>query len=194
MQNNSGETKTTGFRASVSADFLVWSRVGGWRPSTSAFIRLLAFQPGFQLITCIRIQGLVRGIPVLGKLLHRVMWYFTTIWFSTEISPDAHIGPGAYFPHPPGIVIGGKAVIGANVSIYQGVTVGRADSRDHKVPIIMDNVKVYAGAKVLGSITVGRGSVIGANAVVLRDVPEGHAAVGVPARIMPLKPTPQMSG
>ena len=89
-------------------------------------------------------------------------------------------------PHPQCIVIGG-ATIGENVTVQQGVTIGanidKADS-GRKYPIIRDNVLIGAGAKVLGPLTVGCNSIIGANAVVINDVPEHSVAVGIPARIV----------
>lgn len=85
-------------------------------------------------------------------------------------------------PHPNGIVIHPKAIIGPNCLIFQQVTIGSCG--DTKVPTIGGHVDIGAGAKVLGGITIGNHAVIGANAVVLIDVPEGRTAVGIPARII----------
>jgi serine O-acetyltransferase len=97
----------------------------------------------------------------------------------------ARIGGGAYFPHTHGIVIGHESVIGEDVTIYQGVTIGRVDSKDPKVPTIGDRATIYAGAKIIGAISIGRESIVGANAVVLNDVPAKFLAIGVPARMKP---------
>jgi serine O-acetyltransferase len=82
------------------------------------------------------------------------------------------------FPHPVGIVIGDGAVIGHGVRIYQNVTLGLTQNGVGGYPTIEDDVSIYAGAVVIGGITVGAGSVIGANAIVSRDVPAGSVVVG----------------
>lgn len=94
------------------------------------------------------------------------------------------IGPGLFIQHGFATILAARQV-GANCWINQQVTVGftRPDER----PVLGDGVFVYAGAKVLGDVTVGDGAVVGANAVVLSDVPAGHTAVGVPARLLPPK-------
>jgi serine O-acetyltransferase len=100
-----------------------------------------------------------------------------------EIHPAARIGPGLCLVHSQGIVIGDRAIIGRNFQCFQGVTVG--DSRkDGRQPVIGDRVVATAGCKILGGIVVGDDAVIGANAVVLIDVPANGVAVGVPARIL----------
>jgi serine O-acetyltransferase len=98
---------------------------------------------------------------------------------------SSEIGPGLFIQHGFATIVAARKV-GANCWINQQVTIGfdRPDER----PVIGDNVAIHAGAKVLGAITVGDGARIGANAVVLSDVPPGHTAVGVPARFLPPKP------
>jgi serine O-acetyltransferase len=147
-------------------------------------LRLIFLCPGFQLAFSIRIQHLVGTVPVAGPALRRIIWYFTTIWFACDIDPGARFGPGIYFPHPTGIVIGGEWDIGSHVSILQNVTLGRGNEKPVFRSQVSDRVQITAGAKVIGAITIGAGSVIGANAVVLHDVPAGVVAVGVPARIL----------
>lgn len=86
-----------------------------------------------------------------------------------------------YFPHPVGIVIGSEARIGRNVTIYQNVTIGRqrnATAKSDDYPVLEDNVVVYAGAVIVGRTTIGAGSVVGANAVISKDVPPGSLAYG----------------
>lgn len=157
-----------------------------WKNASAfhVFFNLL-LRPGFHLALAIRCQRSVGKIPVIGPFVRRVMWYFTTIWFSCDIDPMAEIGPGVYFPHPIGIVIGGEWIVGANVSILQGVTLGR---REGEIltgrPRVGDGVMLSVGAKVIGAVDIGDRAVIGANAVVLKPVPAGWTAVGVPARII----------
>ncbi len=97
--------------------------------------------------------------------------------------PSARIGPGLLLPHPVGIVVGDDVEIGDNATIYQHVTLGQRGARDQSYPVIGHNVVIYAGAVIIGNITIGDGAVIGANAVVTGDVPAGATAVGIPARI-----------
>ncbi|MBO6163283.1 MAG: serine O-acetyltransferase [Eubacterium sp.] len=101
-----------------------------------------------------------------------------------EIHPGAVIGEGFFIDHGHGVVIGETAVIGNNVTLYQGVTLGGTGKEQGKRhPTLEDNVMVSAGAKVLGSITVGRNSKIGAGSVVIRDVPPNSTVVGIPGRV-----------
>lgn len=108
--------------------------------------------------------------------------------FGMEVPATLEIGPGLIVTHTNGIVLG-AASIGRNATIYQQVTLGalEADFRfDPSLrPIVEDDVVLAAGAKVLGAVRVGSASTVGANAVVLCDVPSGHIAVGVPARVQP---------
>lgn len=102
-----------------------------------------------------------------------------------EIHPGATIGKGLFIDHGDGVVIGETTIIGDNVTLYQGVTLGGTGKDVGKRhPTIGDNVVIGAGAKVLGPFTVGAGSKIGASAVVLKEVPENCTVVGNPGRIV----------
>lgn len=102
-----------------------------------------------------------------------------------EIHPGATIGKGLFIDHGHGVIIGETAVIGENVTLYQGVTLGGTGKEQGKRhPTIGDNVMISAGAKVLGSFTVGENSKIGAGSVVLSEVPPNSTVVGVPGRIV----------
>ncbi|MBQ2735673.1 MAG: serine O-acetyltransferase [Clostridia bacterium] len=102
-----------------------------------------------------------------------------------EIHPAATIGKGFFIDHGMGVVIGETAEIGDNCTVYQGVTLGGTGKDVGKRhPTLGDNVMVGAGAKVLGPVTIGSGSKIAANAVVLHAVPENSTAVGIPAKVV----------
>ncbi|MBQ1192550.1 MAG: serine O-acetyltransferase [Lachnospiraceae bacterium] len=102
-----------------------------------------------------------------------------------EIHPGATIGKGLFIDHGHGVVIGETAIIGNNVTIYQGVTLGGTGKEQGKRhPTIEDNVMISAGAKILGSFTIGENSKIGAGSVVLEEVPPNSTVVGVPGRVV----------
>lgn len=102
-----------------------------------------------------------------------------------EIHPGAQIGRGFFIDHGSGVIIGETAIIGDNVTLYQGVTLGGTGKETGKRhPTLEDNVMVSAGAKILGSFTIGENSKIGAGSVVLEEVPPNCTVVGVPGRIV----------
>ncbi len=117
----------------------------------------------------------------LAVLRHR----FWSAVSGADIQLNTQIGGGLLLPHPNGVVIHPRARIGVNCLIFQQVTLGTRG--DRKAPALGDHVDVGAGAKLLGGITVGTHAVIGANAVVVTDVPAGATAVGIPAKILPRK-------
>lgn len=119
--------------------------------------------------------------------------YFLARWVSQravrktgiEIHPGAAIGRGLFIDHGSGVIIGETAELGDNVTLYQGVTLGGTGKEQGKRhPTLKDNVMVSAGAKVLGSFTIGENSKIGAGSVVLKEVPPNCTVVGVPGRIV----------
>lgn len=102
-----------------------------------------------------------------------------------EIHPGAEIGKGFFIDHGSGVIIGETTIIGDNVTLYQGVTLGGTGKETGKRhPTLCDNVMVSAGAKILGSFTIGENSKIGAGSVVLEEVPPNCTVVGVPGRIV----------
>lgn len=129
----------------------------------------------------------------LAHKLYLKKHYFLARWYSQrtarktgiEIHPGAQIGRGLFIDHGHGVVIGETAVIGDNVTLYQGVTLGGTGKEQGKRhPTIGDNVMISAGAKVLGSFTVGENSKIGAGSVVLKEVPPNSTVVGVPGIVV----------
>ena len=115
----------------------------------------------------------------LARLISQISRFFTGI----EIHPGAKIGRGLVIDHGMGVVIGETAEIGDDVLLYHGVTVGgTGKDKGKRHPTLGNNVVIGAGAKVLGPIYIGSNSKVGANSVVLKDVPEGATAVGIPAK------------
>jgi serine O-acetyltransferase len=124
---------------------------------------------------------LALGLPFVPRCLSQVARFLTGI----EIHPGAVIGRGLFIDHGMGGVIGATAIVGEDVLLYHGVTLGGVDARPgRRHPCLGNGVMVGAGAKVLGPVTVGDGARIGAQAVVLASVPPGRTAVGAPARIV----------
>jgi serine O-acetyltransferase len=121
-----------------------------------------------------------RGFWLLARWLSQVSRFLTGI----EIHPGATIGRRLFIDHGLGVVIGETAIVGDDVTLYQGVTLG-GTGKEHgkRHPTIEDDVVIGGGAKVLGNITVGRNCRIGAGSVVLRNVPENSTVVGVPGQI-----------
>ena len=139
--------------------------------------------PSFKVILSYRIAHKL----YLGK------HYFLARWISQraarktgiEIHPGATIGKGLFIDHGSGVIIGETTIIGNNVTLYQGVTLGGTGKEQGKRhPTLEDNVMVSAGAKVIGSFTIGENSKIGAGSVVLEEVPPNCTVVGVPGRIV----------
>lgn len=129
----------------------------------------------------------------IANWLYKRKRYFLARWFSQrtvrktgiEIHPGATIGKGLFIDHGHGVVIGETAIIGDNVTLYQGVTLGGTGKEQGKRhPTIGNNVMISAGAKVLGSFTIGENSKIGAGSVVLQEVPPNSTVVGVPGRVV----------
>ena len=155
-------------------------------PAARNIVEVLLTYTGLHAIVCHRIAHALNraGVPVLPRLIMSVARWLT----GTEIHPAAVIGRGLFIDHGMGVVIGETAVIGHNVTLFQGVTLGgTGKEKGKRHPTIGDNVVIGAGAKVLGSITIGNNSIIGANAVVIRDVPDHSTVVGVPGRIAKVK-------
>jgi serine O-acetyltransferase len=140
---------------------------------------ILATWPGVHALLAHRVAHALHsaGVPLLPRMIAALARTLTGI----EIHPAARIGRGFFIDHGMGVVIGETAEIGADVTLYQGVTLGGtgfATGKRH--PTVQDNVTIGSGAKLLGPITVGHGSKIGANSVVIHDVPPNSTVVGNP--------------
>ena len=120
-----------------------------------------------------------------AKLAARFLAELMRKWTGVEIHPGALLGRGVFIDHATGVVIGETAEVGDNVTIYHGVTLGGTSlDRVKRHPTVEHDVTIGAGAKVLGAITIGAGSQIGANSVVVKSVPAGAVVVGVPGQIV----------
>jgi serine O-acetyltransferase len=140
---------------------------------------ILATWPGIHALLAHRVAHALNGagVPLVPRAISMLSRAFTGI----EIHPAARIGEGLFIDHGAGVVIGETAEIGDNVTLYQGVTLGGtgfATGKRH--PTVEDNVTIGSGAKLLGPITVGHGAKIGANSVVITDVPAHSTVVGNP--------------
>jgi serine O-acetyltransferase len=151
-------------------------------PAAKGFLEVLLLYQGLHALIAHRIAHFFYKIHFffLARYLSQLSRWATGI----EIHPGAQIGRGFFIDHGMGVVIGETAIVGDNVLLYQGVTLGGTGlEKGKRHPTIGNNVVIGAGAKVLGNITVGDNSYIGANAVVIKDVPANSTVVGVPGRI-----------
>lgn len=151
-------------------------------PAAKNIFEILFLYPGLHAVIAYRIaHGLwLWKIPFFPRLISQTTRFLTGI----EIHPGAQIGRGLFIDHGTGVVIGETTIIGDNVTLFQGVTLGGTGKETGKRhPTLGDNIVVGAGAKVLGNITIGSHSYIGANAVVLKNVPPNATVVGVPGRV-----------
>jgi serine O-acetyltransferase len=144
-----------------------------------ASVQILATWPGVHALLAHRVAHALHGVGV--PLAPRTIAALSRAVTGIEIHPAARIGDGFFIDHGMGVVIGETAEIGANVTLYQGVTLGGTGFQAGKRhPTVQDNVTIGSGAKLLGPITVGHGSKIGANSVVIHDVPPNSTVVGNP--------------
>ena len=151
-------------------------------PAVKSFLEVVLLYQGLHAIIYHRIAHFFYRIKFY--FLARAISQFSRFLTGIEIHPGAKIGRGVFIDHGMGVVIGETAVVGDNVLIYQGVTLGGTGlEKGKRHPTIGNNVVIGAGAKVLGNITIGDNSYIGANAVVIKDVPANSTVVGVPARL-----------
>lgn len=156
-------------------------------PAARSKLEVVLLYPTIHALISYRMAHLfyTKKLFFLARLISQLSRFFTGI----EIHPGAKIGKGLVIDHGMGVVIGETVEIGDNVLLYHGVTLGgTGKDKGKRHPTLGDNVIIGAGAKVLGPIYIGSNSKIGANSVVLKDVPEGATAVGIPAKnIMNIK-------
>lgn len=151
-------------------------------PAAKNALEVLLLYPGLHALMAYRIAHKLWQwrVPLIPRWISQSMRFLTGI----EIHPGAAVGKNFFIDHGMGVVIGETSIIGDNVLIYQGVTLGGTGKETGKRhPTVGNNVVVGAGAKILGNIVIGDNSYIGANAVVIKDVPPNSTVVGIPGRI-----------
>ena len=151
-------------------------------PASKNVLYVIFLYPGFHALLCYRIAHFLNNLKLrfIARLVSQIARFLTGI----EIHPGAKIGKKLFIDHGMGIVIGETTTIGNNCTIYHGVTLGGTGKDKYKRhPDIGDNVIIGCGAKVLGPIKIGNNVRIGANSVVLKEVPSGVTIVGIPGTI-----------
>ena len=162
-------------------------------PAARTTLEVLLCYPGLQAVWSYRVAHWfwIHGLKLIGRWSSQISRWLTGI----EIHPGATIGPRFFIDHGMGVVIGETAEIGSNVTLYHGVTLGGVSlNKGKRHPTLEDGVVVGAGAKILGAITIGAGSRIGANAVVVKSVPSNAVVIGIPGQVVSRMHTPQPQG
>ena len=152
-------------------------------PAATSKLEVILTYAGFHALLSYRISHQLKsmGIPFLPRAISQLARWVTGV----EIHPSAKIGTGFFIDHGMGVVVGETAEIGDYVTLFQGVTLGgTGKERGKRHPTLGNHVVVGAGAKILGGITIGDNVKIGANSVVLKNVPPNSTVIGVPARVI----------
>src|SRR5580693_4868820 len=152
-------------------------------PAAKSVLEIVLCYPGFHAVLVHRVAHRLNlaGVPLLPRFLSQLSRFFTGI----EIHPGATIGRRLFIDHGMGVVIGETTEIGDDVLIYQGVTLGGTSlKKEKRHPTIEDHVMISAGAAVIGPVRIGRGSRIGAGAVVVSSAPPYSTIVGIPGRVI----------
>lgn len=161
------------------------SKVLATDPAARHVLNVIINYPGVHAMFFYRIHHFIwkLHLKLIARLLSQIARFLTGI----EIHPGATIGKRLFIDHGMGVVIGETTIIGDDCVLYQGVTLGGVGTGEHKCkrhPTLKNNVMVSTGAKLIGDITIGNNSIIGAQTVVLKDVPDNCTVVGIPAFIV----------
>jgi serine O-acetyltransferase len=175
----------------IRADIRRYTKMMGRRVNPGDVIDLI-FTQGIWALLVYRFGSWIRPVrlPLLSfclKIVYFILNKATEILTGISISSNASIGEGLYIGHFGGIFVHPGARIGRNCSLGQGVTIGTRGLGRLDAPVIGDNVYIGVGAKVLGKIRVGNNARIGANAVVIDDIPDNATVVGIPARVVTIR-------
>lgn len=152
-------------------------------PAASSKLQVFLLYPSIHAVIHHKISHFLyrKKLIFLARLVSQISRFLTGI----EIHPGAEIGKNLFMDHGMGIVIGETSIIGDNVTIYHGVTLGGVSlEKGKRHPTVGNDVVIGAGAKVLGNIIIGDNSKIGANSVILKDIPKDSVAVGVPGKVI----------
>ncbi len=155
-------------------------------PAAKNLLEVLLCYPGLHALWMHRVNHWLwrHHFPTVARFLSQVSRFLTGI----EIHPGAQIGRRFFIDHGMGVVIGETTIIGDDVTLYQGVTLGgTGKEKGKRHPTLEDRVIIGAGAKILGNLTIGHDAQVGASSVVLKDVPPRSTVVGVPGRIIACK-------
>jgi serine O-acetyltransferase len=169
----------------VLLDAIEMTRASGVPVTIKTLGRSVFLTDSFPVMVMTRVREVGRKWHV--PLVNRLLRYTQMTVFGIEIGKDVELGSGVFFVHTLGTVVGGDSKIGPRVRILGNNTIGTA--RDNGCPVIDEDVEIGVGARILGPIKIGARAQIGANAVVLQDVPPDSFAAGVPATIRPRKKT-----
>ncbi len=151
-------------------------------PASKGYLQIILLYAGLHAVIAHRIAHFLwkKKLFFMARAISQISRFFTGI----EIHPGAQIGKGFFIDHGMGVVIGETTIIGKNVTLFQGVTLGGTGKETGKRhPTLGNNIVVGTGAKVLGNIVINDNSYIGANAVVLKDIPKNSTVVGVPGHV-----------
>ena len=155
-------------------------------PAARNKIEVLTTYPGVHAIIVHRIANRLwnRG----WRYPARLMAFLSRVWTNIDIHPGATIGRRFFIDHGAGVVIGETAEVGDDVTLYHGVTLGGTSwNKGKRHPTLEDGVMVGAGAKILGPVIVGKEARVGANSVVIKDVPQGQTVVGIPGKVVQVR-------
>jgi serine O-acetyltransferase len=168
-----------GLLRKLVTDAVELARAMGEKPTAKAAAKAAASQDGYKVLMLTRVRETARRWHVPG--VNHALRLVQTALYGIEIGNTVELGEGVNFAHTLGTVVGGTSKVGARVKFLGNNTIGTA--KDNGCPVIEDDVVIGCGARVLGPIRVGKGAFIGANAVVLSDVPPGAVVSGIPARV-----------
>src|SRR5216683_5513913 len=178
-----GLTKATVFRAIREQIDTIFRE----DPAAKSVLEIFLCYPGFHAILAHRVaHSLYRlGVPLVPRVLSQISRFFTGI----EIHPGATIGRRFFIDHGSGVVIGETTEIGDDVLLYQGVTLGgTGNEKGKRHPTIGNSVVLGTGAKILGNIRIGDNVKVGAGSVVVHPVPDNSTVVGIPGRVVRVRP------
>ena len=161
------------------------SRILEMDPAARNRVNVILNYPGLHAMFFYRINHFLWNCHL--KILARFLSQFARFLTGIEIHPGATIGKRFFIDHGMGVVIGETTIIGNDCTLYQGVTLGGVGTGEHKVkrhPTLQNNVMISSGARIIGDVTIGDNSIVGASSVVLKEVRPNCTVVGVPGRIV----------